>query len=85
MILGGNKESITSDEVVAFIQKLYPLLSSGLDLLYIGDLEVITTTQNVRLILETVRSKRNALHPHQATTVITTHQHLLRVVEKNLI
>ena len=81
LFLGGDEKTVSSDEVVGFIQKLYPILSSGLDLFYVTDLEVISASQNIGLILETVRSAKNSLF-HTLVKNNYTHQKILRVVDK---
>jgi len=84
LFLGGDERSLNSDEIIGFIQKLYPILSSGLDLFFVKDLEVISASQNIGIILDTVRSAKNSLFPHPGEKVIATHQKMLRVIDKTL-
>ena len=84
LFLGGREEYINSDEIVGFIQKLYPIITSSLDLLYVNDLDVITTKKNILIILETVRNVKSSLFPHPSSMVVTTHSKLLNVIDKTL-
>ena len=79
LIIGGEEEFVTSNEVVIFLEKLSPLFSSFSDLFFISDLEDMDATENIFYFLSAIKSFKSQLLPLDDSHELLTHREFMDI------
>lgn len=82
LIIGGEKELITSDEIVNLLDKSSDLVLLGMDGLFVKGMTFQNTTEEYYFYYDIVKELKGHFHPHADTELILEHKDLLTVVNE---
>lgn len=84
LILGGDKESISSKEVVTLLDKTSDLVLLAMDAIFVKGMKFQNSTEEYYFYYDIVKELKGQFYPHQDTELIVEHKDIVIIVEEFL-